>query len=246
MDVQYIIGTSHPLPVTQFIVGGSPPYIPNIDEPTNTNEPYLDYYNYLLSKPSSELPNVISNSYGDDEETVPIKYAKRVCNLIGKLGMRGISVLESSGDLGVGAGCKTNDGKNTTRFTPQFPSTCPYITSVGGTQSVAPEIAWVASSGGFSDYFPQPSYQKSAVETYLTKYLPAATKKYFSAYADFSGRGFPDVSAHSLTPWYDVINNGTADISGGVSFSIRSKKALTNIFTRLPPRAPSFPRLLLS
>ncbi|MCJ1447868.1 MAG: hypothetical protein MMC23_008380 [Stictis urceolatum] len=217
LDVQYIIGTSHPLPVTQFIVGGSPPYIPNIDEPTNTNEPYLDYYNYLLSKPSSELPNVISNSYGDDEETVPIKYAKRVCNLIGKLGMRGISVLESSGDLGVGAGCKTNDGKNTTRFTPQFPSTCPYITSVGGTQSVAPEIAWVASSGGFSDYFPQPSYQKSAVETYLTKYLPAATKKYFSAYADFSGRGFPDVSAHSLTPWYDVINNGTADISGGTS-----------------------------
>jgi tripeptidyl-peptidase-1 len=217
LDVQLIVGTSHPIPVTEFITGGSPPFIPNIDLPDNTNEPYLEYYNYLLSKSNKDLPQVISNSYGDDEETVPIKYATRVCNQIAKMGMRGISVLESSGDTGVGAGCKTNDGRNATRFTPQFPATCPYITAVGGTQSVSPEIAWVASSGGFSDYFKQPAYQKAAVTTYLTKYLPAATRKAFSQYADFSGRGFPDVSAHSLTPWYDVVANGEHDISGGTS-----------------------------
>lgn len=47
------------------------PFVPNVDEPTaadNTNEPYLNYYQYLLSLPSSALPNVISNSYGDDEQ----------------------------------------------------------------------------------------------------------------------------------------------------------------------------------
>ena len=33
-------------------------------------------------------------------ETVPEKYAKRVCNMIGMLGLRGISVLESAGDTG--------------------------------------------------------------------------------------------------------------------------------------------------
>ena len=47
------------------------PFIPNLDEPTaadNENEPYLQYYQYLLSQPNSALPNVISNSYGDDEQ----------------------------------------------------------------------------------------------------------------------------------------------------------------------------------
>lgn len=47
------------------------PFVPNVDEPTaadNTNEPYLNYYQYLLSQPNSALPNVISNSYGDDEQ----------------------------------------------------------------------------------------------------------------------------------------------------------------------------------
>ena len=54
-----------------------------MDEPTaaeNTNEPYLDYYQYLLSLTNSELPNVISNSYGDEEQvsdvlcTTPIQF----------------------------------------------------------------------------------------------------------------------------------------------------------------------------
>ena len=47
------------------------PFVPNIDEPTaadNENEPYLNYYQYLLSQPNSALPNVITNSYGDDEQ----------------------------------------------------------------------------------------------------------------------------------------------------------------------------------
>ncbi len=33
-------------------------------------------------------------------QTVPERYAKRVCNMIGMLGLRGISVLESAGDTG--------------------------------------------------------------------------------------------------------------------------------------------------
>jgi tripeptidyl-peptidase-1 len=50
---------------------GSSPFIPDADEPTaadDENEPYLFYYEYLLSKTNSELPQVISNSYGDDEQ----------------------------------------------------------------------------------------------------------------------------------------------------------------------------------
>lgn len=47
------------------------PFVANIDQPTaadNENEPYVPYYRYLLSQPSSSLPQVISNSYGDEED----------------------------------------------------------------------------------------------------------------------------------------------------------------------------------
>jgi tripeptidyl-peptidase I len=203
LDVENIIGISHPLPVTEFITGGSPPFIPNVDEPTaadNQNEPYIPYYQYLLSQPNWALPQVISNSYGDDEQTVPFSYAVRVCNMIGMLGLRGITVLESSGDTGVGAGCMSNDGSNTTQFTPQFPPSCPYVLSVGGTQSVSPEVAWKDGSGGFSNYFRRPWYQQQAIDKYLWWHIDPDTKDYYSDYTNFYGRGFPDISAHSLTP----------------------------------------------
>lgn len=115
------------------------------------------------------------------------------------MGLRGISVLESSGDTGVGAGCQTNNGTNLPTYDPQFPGTCPYVTAVGGTQGL-PEVAWIGSSGGFSNYFARPFYQESAVGEYLAANVDPATKEYISPYTNFSGRGFPDVSAHSAKP----------------------------------------------
>ncbi|TVY28234.1 Tripeptidyl-peptidase sed4 [Lachnellula hyalina] len=220
LDVQNIIGVSHPLPVVEFITGGSPPFIPNLDEPTaadNENEPYIPYYQYLLKQKNSELPQVISNSYGDDEQTVPKSYAIRTCNMIGMLGLRGITVLESSGDTGVGSPCQSNDGKKTPQFTPTFPGTCPYLLSVGGTQAVTPEVAWVAGSGGFSNYFSRAWYQEGAVQDYLNNHISNATKSYYQPFTNFKGRGFPDISAHSLTPDYQVIYDGTPSPSGGTS-----------------------------
>jgi tripeptidyl-peptidase I len=137
--------------------------------------------------------------------------------MIGMMGLRGVTVLESSGDSGVGAPCKANDGSNRSEFTPQFPGTCPYITAVGGTQGYAPEVAWVASSGGFSNYFGQPWYQKDAVANYLANHISAAVKEYYKPYANFTGRGFPDISAHSLTPPYHFINAGASGYTGGTS-----------------------------
>ena len=115
------------------------------------------------------------------------------------MGLRGISILESSGDTGVGAGCQTNNGTNLPTYDPQFPGTCPYITAVGGTQNL-PEVAWDASSGGFSNYFARPWYQDTAVNEYLTSRIGQATKDNVSPYTNFSGRGFPDISAHSEKP----------------------------------------------
>jgi tripeptidyl-peptidase I len=208
LDSQMINSVSHPLPITEFVTGGSPPFVPDAIVTTNNNEPYLEYYQYLMSKQNSELPQVISNSYGEDERTVPEEYARRVCNYIGLMGLRGITVIECTGDWGVGAACLSNDGKNRLEFDPQFPASCPYVTAVGGTQGASGSAstcldgqeAWFASSGGFSKYFRRPWYQEDAVDTYLDQHINPETKKYYSNFANFGGRGFPDISAHSLYP----------------------------------------------
>ena len=63
----------------------------------------------------------------------------------------------SSGDDGVGAGnCQNNDGTRTVRFQPNFPASCPFVTTVGGTIRVNPEVAVSFSGGGFSNYFSRP------------------------------------------------------------------------------------------
>ncbi|ETS85649.1 hypothetical protein PFICI_03674 [Pestalotiopsis fici W106-1] len=222
LDSQLQSAMTYPLPQIQYITGGKPPFVPSVitpDEESNTNEPWLDFYEFLINKTNDQLPQVISNSYGEDEQTVPPEYARRVCNLIGVLGLRGISVLQSSGDGGVGVPCISNDGKNHTEFSPQFPASCPYVTSVGGTQSWAPEIGWSGSSGGFSNYFAQPWYQTGAVNTYLDSGINLEAKEYYEAgaYANFSGRAFPDISAHSYHPNYAFYIADAAEEGAGTS-----------------------------
>jgi tripeptidyl-peptidase I len=219
LDLQNIVGMSHPLPVTAYFTGGSPPFVPNIDQPTaadNGNEPYVPYYRYLVSQSNKTRPQVISNSYNDEEDGVPFDYATTVCNLIGMLGMSGVTVLHSSGDFGVGAGCLAPDNK-TVETNAIFPASCPYVTSVGGTQGIQPETAWSGSGGGFSKYFARPSYQDSAVTTYLNG-LSSATKSYYGHYTNFSGRGFPDVSAQAYgRPFEQIIYGGQPGAGTGTS-----------------------------
>lgn len=95
--------------------------------------PYVDWLDHLLSLPTSALPLSISTSYGDDEQTVPRAYAIRACRGFAQLGARGVSVIFSSGDWGVGDDnpdletheCFTNDGEERRRFLPVFPASCP-------------------------------------------------------------------------------------------------------------------------
>ena len=51
---------------------------------------------------------MVSTSYDDNEQTVPKSYAIRVCNSFAQIGARGVSLVFSSGDGGVG-GCQTTD-----------------------------------------------------------------------------------------------------------------------------------------
>ena len=62
LDAQEVLSISWPTPMTAFSTGGSPPYNPDLATPTDTNEPYLTFLNYVLGQ--SDLPYVISSSYG--------------------------------------------------------------------------------------------------------------------------------------------------------------------------------------
>ena len=44
---------------------------------------------------------------------------------------------------------------------------CPFITAVGGTTSINPEVGVSFSGGGFSRYFARPDYQTGAVSEFL-------------------------------------------------------------------------------
>lgn len=88
---------------------------------------------------------------------------------------------------------------------------------MGGTIEFEPEIAWMGSSGGFSNYFPRPAYQQKAISTYMAEHVNASTVEYYGPYTNWSGRGFPDVAAHSTSPSYQIVFNGTVGISGGTS-----------------------------
>ncbi|KAI9734165.1 MAG: hypothetical protein M1818_006937 [Claussenomyces sp. TS43310] len=223
LDVQAITGISSPTPVFSYSTGGSPPYIPDLGTTSDTNEPYLVWVNWILNQ--SVIPQVISTSYSDEEQTVPRSYAERVCKQFAQLGARGTSLLFGSGDYGVGVNntCVSNDGKNTTMFLPNFPSSCPYVTVVGATHQFEPEVVayrpsrydasgklhylWT-TGGGFSNYFPRPKYQDQVVPAYV-----ANLKGAYAGLYNTSGRAYPDLAAQGQN--FAFVWNGTfATISG--------------------------------
>lgn len=84
----------------------------------------------------------------------------------------------------------------------------PYVTAMGGTREFSPEVAAYdtgtsfASGGGFSNYFPRPSYQDSVVSAYVT----SLGNQYQGLY-NTSGRAYPDISAQATK--FVIVWNGT-------------------------------------
>ncbi|MBW0490635.1 hypothetical protein O181_030350 [Austropuccinia psidii MF-1] len=176
LDIQTVIGITGNMPHIFYTIGGSPPFLPTLLSPTNTNEPYLEWLDYMSSQPDGKLPYVM----------------EMLSNQFPRL-------TRADGDEGVGTPgtCLSNDGKNSSTFISTFPASCPYVTAVGATENFSPEVATSPngpggfySGGGFSSYFEQPSYQQKSVQAYLKK----LGEKYHGLYPP-KGRGYPDVSA---------------------------------------------------
>ena len=190
---------------------------------------------------ATEVPEVLSMSWGwsaRDQCTAGLgpcpgnmsssRYVNRTNMEYVKMGLRGITVLVSSGDAG--APGRMNEICTKTPFTvnPAFPGSSPYITSVGATYLVPnqttnnwntklcqeygcvngtkelpcnyAETGWT-TGGGFALYDElRPSWQNTVVEEYLNSKVKMPTKFHST------GRGYPDVAA--LGHYCPTIMNG--------------------------------------
>jgi len=137
-----------------------------------------------------------------------------------KIGLRGVSLFAASGDSGANGrtdgectGTKLHasfpgsspyiTAVGATQFqTPEYkldvtPTACTalgssYKCASGGLEeAVSSQVAGFTSGGGFSTYTPRPSYQKAAVEGYLSSGVALPPSSYYNS----SNRAYPDVAA---------------------------------------------------
>lgn len=179
LDIQYITAIGSGTKQTYFWVTYR-----------NDEHPFLEFV--LAVQNMTQPPLVLSISYGEAEYQNTLAWVTRMNHEFELLGLRGISILFAAGDSGVSADgqCPNN------QFEPDWPASAPAVTAVGGTKlgvlESGAERVWPDGGGGFSNYFPMPSYQAAAVKAYLTnhaKSLPPS--KYWNA----TSRAYPDVSA---------------------------------------------------
>ncbi|TRM66566.1 peptidase S8/S53 domain-containing protein [Schizophyllum amplum] len=196
LDIQYTVGVATGVPVYFISVGGN-----NQDSIAG----FIDIVDYLEAEDAP--PQVLTTSYGYDENDLGSSLATRFCDSYMTLGARGVSVLFASGDGGV-SGLQS---QSCSTFQPTFPATCPYITAVGGTVNV-PETAVDFSSGGFSQYFNRTDYQADVVEAYLDTLGSTNQGLYVP-----TGRAFPDVAA--MGDNIEIVHQGQTGLIGGTSAS---------------------------
>jgi len=157
-------------------------------------------------------------SWGLAEDSPDWSAAARaeINNRLQAAAMLGITVCVSSGDDG--SGDEMTDG----RAHLDFPSSSPFVLSVGGTMLVGTaanptEQTWWespgrrtrngggATGGGVSVFFPRPQWQNVTIKS-VNK-------------GTFDGRVNPDVAALAGPPLYDLIFLGSPQPNGGTSAS---------------------------
>ncbi|KAJ7504951.1 family S53 protease-like protein [Mycena galericulata] len=199
LDIEYTTGIATGVPIQFLSVGG-------FDFPTAL----LDTTTFLDGVKNP--PTVMTTSYGDVESDFGLSVATKICNGYAALGSRGISVIFASGDGGVRGNHDDLSECSDNTFQPVFPAGCPFVTAVGSTQGFAPEHAINFTGGGFSNYFPTPSYQSTPVSTFIES-IPSG----FAGTFNKSGRGYPDVS---LQGWnFEIVAGGDVGLVGGTSAS---------------------------
>eukprot|EP01128_Nolandella_sp_AFSM9_P004292 TRINITY_DN18_c0_g1_i1.p1 TRINITY_DN18_c0_g1~~TRINITY_DN18_c0_g1_i1.p1 ORF type:complete len:585 (-),score=171.21 TRINITY_DN18_c0_g1_i1:111-1865(-) len=203
LDVQYAMALAQGAPMTYWSIPGQ-------------GDIFMEFIQEVAKDPSP--PQVYSISYGGPESLNPHSSMTGFNNELCKLGLRGITMFVASGDDGV-AGSQARGNPSMCGFNPDYPASCPYITSVGAT--MGPEIqkpeevcqsdagSIITTGSGFSAFFTQPSYQSAAVANWFATGKNIPPKSMFAT----GGRAYPDVSA--LGNAYNVVIGGqTYQLSG--------------------------------
>ncbi len=169
---------------------------PNANSGLNNAISYVIYHH---------LASVVSLSWGTPEYKIADTNLTQMDSIFQQAAFENISVFAASGDEGA---------YNGTTLTVSYPASDPYVTGVGGTtlsllNGVFSESAWggrnakgsYGSGGGFSGFFTQPSWQKTA-------------------FSNNSMRGVPDVSmdANPATG-VEAISEGGQIYLGGTSLA---------------------------
>jgi kumamolisin len=178
---------------------------------------WVDLINQVVAgKPA--LPVALSVSWGLAEDAPDWSAAARdaINTALNAAALQGVTVCVASGDDGSG------DQMTDSRGHVDFPSSSPFVLSVGGTMVTGTtthsnEVVWWqspgrrtskgggATGGGVSTIFARPKWQNVTVKSINP--------------GSIDGRVVPDVSALSGPPMYDLIMLGQDSPNGGTSAS---------------------------
>jgi len=199
LDIQYIMGIAQVSPSIFWY------------EDTGHSDPF---YNFIIHAANmTNPPSTLSISWSANEYQIDPSYLDSFNIEIMKLTLMGTTVFVSSGDDGVaGYNCLCNqdsssdpywwEGQSWTGrgYFPQYPATNPYVVAVGATMGPEknnPEISCqsqysgvITSGGGFSIHYPQPNYQKNAVDNFFNQSKNNLPQAGYNP----NGRGYPDLS----------------------------------------------------
>ena len=217
---------------------------------TNPNQWMFSWTIQFLT--ATEYPSIVSLSYGLPELDQCQFFNPSDCNGVDyrayihivdkqfmKIGLIGTSIITATQDRGVYAPNPTAAA----RFTPEYPGSSAFVTSVGATEytnpvfnlqdappacnstewqcisggsdeeSVSYGISGFLSSGGFSDVDVTPAYQAAEVQAYFNSGVKLPDQTLWNR----TGRGSPDVSAIGMNGY--VIQGGYPELVSGASMS---------------------------
>jgi tripeptidyl-peptidase-1 len=138
LDVEYIMALA---PGAETYFYSMADYNPN--DPLNATSKNEGFLQYLWTVDQQEFPPLVhSLSYGDIENVIfnashngSVLYGDRCNQEFIQMGLRGLTVLFSSGDDGIGSSIIRDDEETACRRShPEWPASSPYVTSVGATQ----------------------------------------------------------------------------------------------------------------
>jgi tripeptidyl-peptidase-1 len=194
---------------------GSPTTFWYSDNQTNGGSIFTNFAIELSN--TQNPPAVISMSYGGIEFFQAASTLALFNQEAMLLGLRGVTLVSGSGDWGV---TSIPDQLIYCGYQAFFPTTSPYVVSVGGTQGETEVVCQgnllgvTTSGGGFSNAFPAPSWQQPFISSYFSglSTLPFVNSSvnvdsFPSPQYNRSGAGFPDISAQAA--YYPVIVGDT-------------------------------------